>query len=107
VHRLTTGNIGALPPDVVDEIVERTDGVPLFVEELTKAVVVADMGNSRRRFTPLGAGPALENPAPGRPLGESVYVATELQSGATCQCPARRRPDHPPCGELRLLPAPQ
>jgi len=36
-----------LPPDVVDEIVERTDGVPLFVEELTKAVVEAgaDRGN--------------------------------------------------------------
>jgi predicted ATPase len=31
------GNLGALPPDIVDEIVERTDGVPLFVEELTKA----------------------------------------------------------------------
>jgi class 3 adenylate cyclase len=40
VHRLA-GNPGALPPDVVDEIVERTDGVPLFVEELTKAVVEA------------------------------------------------------------------
>src|SRR5262244_1705108 len=40
VHRLA-GNMGALPPDVVDEIVERTDGVPLFVEELTKAVVEA------------------------------------------------------------------
>src|SRR5271169_3134704 len=41
------GNLGALPPDVVDEIVERTDGVPLFVEELTKAVVEAgaDRGN--------------------------------------------------------------
>jgi hypothetical protein len=40
VHRLA-GNLGVLPPDVVDEIVERTDGVPLFVEELTKAVVEA------------------------------------------------------------------
>jgi hypothetical protein len=40
VHRLA-GNLGALPPDVVEEIVERTDGVPLFVEELTKAVVEA------------------------------------------------------------------
>jgi tetratricopeptide (TPR) repeat protein len=29
----------ALPPDIVDEIAERTDGVPLFVEELTKAVL--------------------------------------------------------------------
>src|SRR5215472_13237442 len=40
VHRLA-GNLGALSPDIVDEIVERTDGVPLFVEELTKAVVEA------------------------------------------------------------------
>jgi len=29
----------ALAPDIVAEIVERTDGVPLFVEELTKAVL--------------------------------------------------------------------
>ena len=28
----------ALPPEIVGEIAERTDGVPLFVEELTKAV---------------------------------------------------------------------
>ena len=40
VHRLAS-DLGALPPDIVDEIVERTDGVPLFVEELTKAVVEA------------------------------------------------------------------
>src|SRR5215469_4402588 len=46
VHRLA-GNLGALPPDIVDEIVERTDGVPLFVEEMTKAVVEAgaDLGH--------------------------------------------------------------
>jgi predicted ATPase len=31
-----------LPGEVVDEIVERAGGVPLFVEELTKAVVEAD-----------------------------------------------------------------
>jgi class 3 adenylate cyclase/predicted ATPase len=29
----------ALPRDVIDTIINRTDGVPLFVEELTKAVV--------------------------------------------------------------------
>jgi hypothetical protein len=45
VRRLA-GNLGALPPDVVDEIVERTDGVPLFVEELTKAVVEAGADRS-------------------------------------------------------------
>jgi class 3 adenylate cyclase/predicted ATPase len=34
-------NTVSLPSDVVDEIIERTDGVPLFLEELTKAVVEA------------------------------------------------------------------
>src|SRR4051812_22549278 len=37
VRRLT-GNDG-LSPEIVAEIVERADGVPLFVEELTKAVL--------------------------------------------------------------------
>ncbi|MES0098243.1 AAA family ATPase [Mesorhizobium sp. M0019] len=36
---------GELPSDVVAEIIERTDGVPLFVEELTKAVL--EGGNTR------------------------------------------------------------
>src|SRR6185295_2385578 len=31
----------ALPPEIVAEIAERTDGVPLFVEELTKALLEA------------------------------------------------------------------
>jgi class 3 adenylate cyclase/tetratricopeptide (TPR) repeat protein len=29
----------ALPEDIIDDIVERTDGVPLFLEELTKAIL--------------------------------------------------------------------
>jgi predicted ATPase len=40
VERLV-GNAALLPPDVIAEIVERTDGVPLFVEEMTKAVLEA------------------------------------------------------------------
>ncbi len=31
-----------LPPELLDQIVERTDGVPLFVEELTKAVLESE-----------------------------------------------------------------
>jgi predicted ATPase len=54
VRRLA-GNLGALPPDVVDEIVERTDGVPLFVEELTKAVVEA---GADRGYASVSAVPA-------------------------------------------------
>ena len=36
--RALAGNAG-LSPEIIAEIVERTDGVPLFVEELTKAVL--------------------------------------------------------------------
>ena len=33
----------ALPDEVVDQIVDRTDGVPLFIEELTKSVLESGM----------------------------------------------------------------
>jgi class 3 adenylate cyclase/predicted ATPase len=36
-NRLAGGK--ALPPEVVEHIVQKTDGVPLFVEEMTKAVL--------------------------------------------------------------------
>jgi len=37
VNRMTDGEI--LPPEVLAQIVEKTDGVPLFVEEMTKAIL--------------------------------------------------------------------
>ena len=37
----------ALPEEVVEHIVERTDGVPLYVEELTKAMLEADFLRER------------------------------------------------------------
>jgi predicted ATPase/class 3 adenylate cyclase len=37
ISGITAGK--ALPKEVLDQIIERTDGVPLFIEELTKAVV--------------------------------------------------------------------
>jgi predicted ATPase/class 3 adenylate cyclase len=42
------GNKG-LPADVMTEIVERTDGIPLFVEEMTKAVLEAESEGKVRR----------------------------------------------------------
>jgi tetratricopeptide (TPR) repeat protein len=36
---LNVAGTDTLPPEIVEEIAERTDGVPLFVEELTKAVL--------------------------------------------------------------------
>jgi predicted ATPase len=46
VERLA-GNAASLSPAVIAEIVERTDGVPLFVEEMTKAVLEAGAERSR------------------------------------------------------------
>jgi class 3 adenylate cyclase/tetratricopeptide (TPR) repeat protein len=39
--RQLAGNAAALPGELLDEIIERTDGVPLFLEEVTKAVLEA------------------------------------------------------------------
>ena len=40
-----------LPEEIVEEIIERTDGIPLFVEELTKAVVEARVQNGDEAST--------------------------------------------------------
>ena len=40
-----------LPADVMTEIVERTDGIPLFVEEMTKAILEAEGEGAARRTT--------------------------------------------------------
>jgi class 3 adenylate cyclase/DNA polymerase III delta prime subunit len=52
VHKLA--GEAALTAEIVAEIVERTDGVPLFVEELTKAVL-ENAGQSDRVTAVLGA----------------------------------------------------
>jgi predicted ATPase len=37
----------ALPKEVTDQIIDRTDGVPLFIEELTKWVVESGLVTAR------------------------------------------------------------
>ena len=37
-----------MPPDVISQIIERTDGVPLFVEELTKSVLESGLLREER-----------------------------------------------------------
>jgi len=56
------GNQG-LPADVMAEIVERTDGIPLFVEEMTKAVLEAESEGAARRTVAAIPSPALAVPA--------------------------------------------
>jgi predicted ATPase len=53
----------ALPVDVLAEIVERTDGIPLFVEEMTKAVLEAESEGAARRRVAAIPSPALAVPA--------------------------------------------
>ncbi len=52
-----------LPADVMAEIVERTDGIPLFVEEMTKAVLEAEGESEARRTAAAVPSPALAVPA--------------------------------------------
>jgi predicted ATPase len=50
------GNAG-LPADLIDEIVERTDGVPLFLEEVTKVVIETAAGSDAAACGTLAAIP--------------------------------------------------
>jgi class 3 adenylate cyclase/tetratricopeptide (TPR) repeat protein len=43
-----------LPREVTDQIIDRTDGVPLFIEELTKAVVESGLGETTGRHALTG-----------------------------------------------------
>jgi class 3 adenylate cyclase len=52
-----------LPADVLAEIVERTDGIPLFVEEMTKAVLEAENEGAAGRTVAAVPSPALAVPA--------------------------------------------
>src|SRR4030095_3478735 len=53
-----------LPPEVVEQIVARTDGVPLFVEELTKMVLESGLLQERaERYELTGPLPPLAIPA--------------------------------------------
>lgn len=54
----------ALPHEVLQQIVSKTDGVPLFVEELTKMVLESEwLQEGATGYTLLGALPALAIPA--------------------------------------------
>jgi predicted ATPase len=52
-----------LPADVMAEILERTDGIPLFVEEMTKAVLEAEGESEAQRTAAAIPSPALAVPA--------------------------------------------
>jgi predicted ATPase len=53
----------SLPPSIREDIVERTDGIPLFVEEMTKAVLEAESETEARRTAAAVPSAALAIPA--------------------------------------------
>ncbi len=73
VNPLTQREVGAmiervvgdklLPANIRQDIVERTDGIPLFVEEMTKAVLEAEGEGAARRTVAAVPPPALAIPA--------------------------------------------
>jgi predicted ATPase len=73
INRLTQGEIGALidrvvgnksiPAKIRHDILERTDGIPLFVEEITKAVLEAGNETDVERAVAAVPSPALAVPA--------------------------------------------
>jgi class 3 adenylate cyclase/ABC-type transport system involved in cytochrome c biogenesis ATPase subunit len=73
LNRLASCEVGAiidhivgkqpLPANIRQDIIERTDGIPLFVEEMTKAVLEAESESEARRAAALVPSPALAVPA--------------------------------------------
>src|SRR4029077_2336612 len=62
VERVTEGK--ALPPAVLEQILARTEGVPLFTEELTKTVLESGfLGDAGDRYVLAGPLPPLAIPA--------------------------------------------
>ena len=57
-----TGN-KMLPPNIRQDIIERTDGIPLFVEEMTKAVLEAEGEGAAAQAVSMVPSPVLAVPA--------------------------------------------
>jgi class 3 adenylate cyclase/tetratricopeptide (TPR) repeat protein len=71
----------ALPPAVLDQIIARTDGVPLFVEELTRMVVESGLLKEE------GGGFVLEGPLP--PMAIPSTLQDSLMARLDRLAPAR------------------
>ncbi len=65
IEAMTDGVVGnkLIPVSIRQDIIERTDGIPLFVEEMTKAVLEAEGDSEARRAAAAVPSPALAVPA--------------------------------------------
>src|SRR5262249_6329018 len=73
INRLAEREVGAMidrlvgnkliPASIRQDIIERTDGIPLFIEEMTKAVLEADSQHAAEPAITAAPSPALAVPA--------------------------------------------
>ena len=68
----------ALPESIRQDIIERTDGIPLFVEEMTKAVLEAETESAARAHC---CGSLLGISSPGKPARLANGAARPARSG--------------------------
>jgi hypothetical protein len=96
---LQTAGGAMIDPVIVDEIVDRADGVPLFVEELTKAILEVGNAEASRASGVLGA-PTTVPPALFASLTDCGQARTsprsaprsDASSPTNCSPPSQRNP---------------
>ncbi len=96
VAKVTGGR--TLPPEVLDQIVAKTDGVPLFVEELTTSVIESDLVREQDgRYVLIGQLPAHGAASVGSILYQilSSLQSIAIQARAGGRWSRRRRCMHP------------
>ena len=76
-----TGN-KSLPESIRQDIIELTDGIPLFVEEMTRAVLEAESEGDAQRTAAAVPSSAL-----------AVYIALALRLACKCNCGSRHQGD--------------
>ena len=101
INRLTEREIGAmidrvvgnklLPANIRKDIIERTDGIPLFVEEMTKAVLEAGSESAARADCGRGSVPGCGGPGKPARLADGTARPARLGQGSS----ADRRGDWP------------
>ena len=94
-----TGN-KSLPESIRQDIIERTDGIPLFVEEMTKAVVEAVKAKAKRERAAAAVPPSVgRSRKPARVADGPARPARPRQGGST-----DRRGDRPRVLAMRCWP---
>ena len=81
-----------LPANIRQDIIERTDGIPLFVEEMTKAVLEAESEGAAQRTVALPFRPRIGGPGKPASIADgAARPARPSQGGGADRCSNRAR----------------